>query len=276
MSRPYAEVIGDPIAQSKSPAIHNYWLGKLGIDAEYRACHVRPGELADYFARRREDAKWQGCNVTIPHKEKTVFQLDTTTREATTVGAVNTVRRDQDGRLHGRNTDVEGIWRALDGANSHRTGFEAKGGRAIIIGAGGAARAALFAIRRMGFASVSVVARSPERAEKVLRELHVEGEVLPLDAPLMADLVVNASPLGMVGQPTGSFDLSHMTEGGTVFDMVYVPLETRLLVEARRRGLRTIDGLEMLVEQAALAFAVFFSVSAPREHDAELRALLTA
>ena len=109
MNRPFAEVIGDPIAQSKSPAIHGFWLGKMGIDADYRACHVRPDELADYFSARRADPDWRGCNITMPHKQAVLPLLDGLDPAAERIGAVNTVVRRGDGSLIGANTDAPGF-----------------------------------------------------------------------------------------------------------------------------------------------------------------------
>jgi len=269
VTRPYAEVIGDPIAQSKSPLIHNFWLAKLGIDAEYRACHVRAEELADYFTRRREDAEWRGCNVTIPHKQAVRPLLDTMTRGATAIAAVNTVHSTDDGRLHGRNSDVHGIYRALDDVPLDDS-------RIVLIGAGGAARATAFALSKRAPAYVVILNRSVDKARRLLEEFRLPGEAKPLGAAPEANLIINASSLGMTGQPPLPVSLGNLPPGATAFDMVYSPLETPLLKEARNRGLRAIDGLTMLVEQAGEAFATFFRMAAPREHDAELRALLTA
>lgn len=267
--KPYAEVIGDPIAHSKSPAIHNFWLENLGIEAEYRACHVRAEDLPDYFAQRRQDAQWRGCNLTIPHKEAAIPLLDTRTRNAEEIGAVNTVRRSEDGKLHGRNTDVHGIWRALDGV-------ERKGRRILLIGAGGAARAAAFALRASDPAEIVIMNRSRDKAERLLAEFGLSGESCPLGPSPAVDLVVNASSLGMAGQPPLPVTLEHVVPGGAVFDMVYAPLETPLLREARTRGLHTVDGLAMLIAQAEQAFGVFFRAGADRRKNPELRALLTS
>ncbi|MBW8784456.1 MAG: shikimate dehydrogenase [Novosphingobium sp.] len=269
MSRAYAEVIGDPIAHSKSPAIHNFWLGKLGINAEYRCCHVGPDELAGYVLERRADPDWRGCNVTIPHKQAVLTLLDSIAPDARAIGAVNTVGPCEGGVLLGRNTDVEGIRRALDG-------IEVRGQRAVLLGAGGAARAAAFALKQMQPATVTVMNRSAAKAEQLLTEFQLDGIALPLGPAPEAELVINATSLGMGGQPPLPVTLEQLPAGAAVFDMVYAPLETELLREARRRRLRTIDGLTMLVGQAAAAFSTFFGAEPPREHDAELRALLTA
>lgn len=284
MTRPYAEVIGDPIAQSKSPAIHNFWLGKLGIDAEYRACHVRPEELADYFVRRREDADWRGCNVTMPHKQAVIGLVDQLDPTATVVGAINTVIPDGAGDLAGFNTDVPGFLEPLQAVLSQPHLYR----MARIMGTGGAARAIVSALTSKGFTLV-LAARDPAKARALLDELAPKGEHHAVDLAHFAfptqfefddrqglfDLVVNASPLGMIGQPALAFDFSHAPPGSVVYDIVTNPLETPLLVEARRRGFATIDGLAMLIGQAAVAFEKFFGQPAPRQHDAELREILT-
>lgn len=277
MSKPYAEVIGDPISHSKSPLIHGFWLEKLGIDAEYKACHVRSEQLGDYFAQRRGDAKWRGCNVTIPHKQEIAQQIENVDRKAKAIGAVNTVYRGEGGKLAGTNTDVEGVAEALGG-------LDLEGREATVIGAGGAARAAFALLAGSKCTSVHVMARNPQKAVKVADEcgLFAIGHLLAPDSPAFDGslLLINATQLGMNGQERmPGFVLSQLdelAEGALVFDMVYAPLETDLLAAARRQGIRTSDGLAMLIGQAAVAFEKFFGQPAPREHDAELRALLTA
>jgi shikimate dehydrogenase len=246
VSRPYAEVIGDPIAQSKSPAIHNFWLGKLGIDAEYRACHVRPDELAGYFAQRREDANWRGCNVTMPHKQAVMAFLDRLDPLAEKVGAVNTIVRERDGSLTGRNTDVGGFLEPLGDAQ-----FEA----VTVIGAGGAARAVLAALADRRVRWVSLQNRSIAKGEALLAEFGLKGAVSEPGAEVpVAELLVNTSSLGMAGNPPLPAVERFVKDGGTVFDIVTTPLDTELLQRARVRGQHTIDGLAMLLGQAALAF----------------------
>ncbi|MCB2047169.1 MAG: shikimate dehydrogenase [Novosphingobium sp.] len=273
--RPYAEVIGDPISHSKSPLIHNFWLEKLGIDAEYRACHVKPDDLPDYFASRRKDPDWRGCNVTIPHKQAVIASIDRLSDAAERVGAVNTVWRDSDGRLHGTNTDVDGIAEA--------TGRSAVG-KIVVIGAGGAARAAFALLATMPEADATVLARSPEKAERACSECGLFARTLTFAAGSGAFegacLVINATQLGMTGQeamPRFVLDeIEGMTPDGLVFDMVYAPLETELLRHARQNGLAVSDGLVMLVGQAATAFEKFFGQSPPRDLDDELRRILTS
>ncbi len=284
MSRAYAEVIGDPIAQSKSPAIHTFWLNQLGIAADYRACHVRPGELADYFARRREDPDWRGCNITMPHKQTAIALLDTVDPLAARIGAVNTVVRGEGGKLTGYNTDAAGFLEPLQPylRETHLVRM------ARVIGAGGAARAIIAALADQHF-TIVLAARDPAKAQALLAELAPKGEhhtpplehfVVPTDFAFddrsqLLDLVINASPLGMAGQPPLQFDLSHVPPGSVVYDIVTHPLETPLLAAARAAGFVTIDGLDMLIGQAAAAFALFFGQPAPRQSDADLRSLLT-
>ncbi len=285
MSKPYAEVIGDPIAQSKSPAIHNFWLGKLGIEAEYRACHVRTEGLADYFARRREDANWRGCNVTMPHKQEVRPYLGHLDPLAKQIGAVNTVVREGAGPLSGYNTDVAGFLEPLLPLLGQPHLFR----MARVLGTGGAARAIVAALSAEGFVIV-LAGRDPTKAQALLKELASGRDHRPVDIVHFADptdfafddrsgcldLIINASPLGMAGQPSLAFDFTHVPPGSVVYDIVTHPVDTPLLAAARDAGLRTIDGLAMLIGQAAAAFEMFFGVKPPREDgDAELRALLT-
>jgi shikimate dehydrogenase len=284
MSRPYAEVIGDPIAQSKSPAIHSFWLGKLGIQADYRAAHVSAAALADYLAARRKDPDWRGCNITMPHKQAAMTYLDAVDPQAARIGAVNTVVRGTDGALTGFNTDAPGFLEPLlpllAGTHLYRM--------ARILGAGGAARAIVAALAGANFTLV-LAARDPAKARALLDELAPRGEHHAVDLAHFADptdfafddrsqlldLVVNASPLGMAGQPPLVFDFSHVPPDSVIYDIVTNPLETPLLAEARQRGFATIDGLSMLIGQAAVAFEKFFGQPAPRQYDAELRGMMT-
>ena len=266
---PYAEVIGDPIAHSKSPLIHNFWLEKLDIEAEYRKTHVTPDGLAAYFLARRADPDWLGCNVTIPHKIAAMDYTDDPGGVRERIGAMNTIASETGGPLIGTNTDAGGFLQPL-------LRDKWKGDSALLVGAGGAARAILFALASLGVTDITVMARDPAKGQALLDRAGVKGRTIGMDSPLPAvDLLVNSSPLGMVGQPDLDLDLAPLPETATVYDIVYVPLETGLLKAARARGLRTLDGLEMLIGQAALAFDIFFDAEAPREHDEELRALLT-
>ena len=281
----FAEVIGDPIAQSKSPAIHNHWIAQLGLDAHYRARHVLAEDLPAYIASRREDRDWHGCNVTMPHKQAIIPLLDRLEIGAELVGAANTVTRRHNGALIGTNTDVGGFLEPLRDELARTHLFR----MARILGTGGAARAVAAALAEQGFTLV-VAGRDPARAQALLDEIDPDGEhhVASLaqfadptdfafdDRAGCLDLVVNASPLGMQGQPSLAFDFSHAPPGSIVYDIVTAPVETPFLRDARAAGFRTLDGLNMLIGQAAEAFEKFFGVKPPRgDGDAALRALLT-
>ncbi|TPG15759.1 shikimate dehydrogenase [Sphingomonas oligophenolica] len=267
---PYAEVIGDPIAQSKSPLIHRFWLKALGIEADYRKTHVSPADLADFVARRRDDPAWRGCNITVPHKIAALDLVEDRGDVRGSIGAINTIVRADDGALIGTNTDAAGFYAPL-------ADLDLAGAPVTVIGTGGAARAVLFALARIGVDAVTILARNPLKGAALLASFGLKGDALAISpvAPPAA-LLVNATTLGMTGQPALTLDLGALSEDAVVYDIVYAPLDTPLLRAARARGLDTIDGLEMLVGQAAVAFELFFGAAPPRDRDEELRALLTA
>ncbi|MGB3712758.1 MAG: shikimate dehydrogenase [Erythrobacter sp.] len=281
-ARPIAHVIGDPVSGSKSPAIHRFWLEKLGLDGDYEARHVEAGGLADYLSHAREDPDWAGCNVTMPHKQAVIRHLDRLDPVAETLGAVNTIVP-EDGELVGYNTDAPGFIEPLEPLLGDNHLFR----MARIVGTGGAARAIVAALAQRGFTLV-LAGRDPGKARALLDELAPDGEhhavhlshfAEPTDFPFddregCLDLVVNASPLGMRGQPPLPFDWSHAPPGSLAYDIVTDPGETPFLTNAREAGHRTIGGLAMLVGQAALAFAKLYSTAPPRQHDSELFGML--
>ncbi|MBW4330727.1 shikimate dehydrogenase [Stakelama sp. CBK3Z-3] len=267
---PVAHVIGDPITHSKSPLIHRFWLEALEMIGDYDAVHVTPADLGEYIARQRDMPEWRGCNVTLPHKLAILDHVADKGGLRDDLGAANTVFRDENGDLAATNTDIAGFYSPL-------AGFPFEESHVVVIGAGGAARAALYALGKAGTARVTVMNRSPLKAMGLIAKFGLKGDVVPLGSPLPpADLLVNASSLGMRGQPALDIDLSPLPDDATVYDIVYAPLETALLAQARERDLDTIDGLEMLIGQAALAFELFFGAEPPRDRDDELRAALTA
>ena len=269
LTTPYAEVIGDPIAHSKSPLIHNFWIDQLGLEGTYRAAHVTAEELPAYLDARRADPHWRGCNVTIPHKVAITQLVADPGQVATSIGAMNTVLSEGEG-LIGTNTDAAGFVSPLLAA-----GWEGKS--AAIVGSGGAARAILFGLKQIGVTDVTIIARNAMKAMGLLSQIGVKGKVIGLDAPLPpVALLVNASAMGMVGETAYTPDLSPLPADAVVYDVVYTPLETPLLATADARGLAVIDGLEMLVGQAAAAFQLFFDAEPPREHDDLLWERLTA
>ena len=253
-----AFVIGHPIAHSRSPLIHGTWLAEHGIDGSYEAIDVAPDELAGFVGRVREGA-FAGGNVTIPHKEAVFALCDEVDPLARQIGAVNTLVM-RGGTLFGTNTDYLGFLGNLDaGAPGWSEGLE----RALVIGAGGAARAILVALASRGI-PVILLNRTRASADRLAAELDGDITVGQLDdinaaAPL-AGLVVNTTSIGMHGSRFETFDLGLLNPGTIVTDIVYVPLETPLLAEARARGLKTVDGLGMLLHQAVPGFEAWFGV----------------
>jgi shikimate dehydrogenase len=254
---PRAGVVGWPIEHSRSPMIHRYWLKQLGIAGSYEKFAVRPGEFLEFAARIRE-GELVGANVTVPHKEAAFAACDDRTPVAEALGAVNTLWR-QDGRLMGDNTDVAGFLANMDEATPR---WAERRRLAIVIGAGGAARAIVYALISRGFERVAIVNRTQARAETLAAHFGGSTTVMAwsdLSKNLgEADLLVNSSSLGMVGQPPLAVGLSALPQRAIVADIVYVPLRTSLIEAASARGLRTVEGLGMLLHQAAPAFARWF------------------
>jgi shikimate dehydrogenase len=264
MTSGFAEVIGDPIAQSKSPAIHRHWLALAGLDFDYRATQVTRAELPDFVAGRRRDSNWRGCNVTMPLKLDAAILADDTTDRAVAAGAANILVA-KDGALLAGNTDVGGVLQLL----GPRLGQGAAGG-ITLLGNGGAARAVLVALRMLGIGDVRLQARDVADATRLAVQFGLSERPRPFDAAIDTAGLINATPMGMAGEPPFAIDLSGMPPAGWVFDLVTDPVETALLRAARERGLATIDGISMLVEQAAASFMLLFGQEPPRQDDAEL------
>ena len=274
-------VVGWPIEHSRSPLIHNYWLKKYGIEGSYTKEAVTPEDL-DGFLRSLHDRGFAGCNVTVPHKEaayKLVAQLKGSLHaNATVVQAANTLWLDGNGRLHATNTDHYGF---LTHLQSSLPGLTLKNRPVMILGAGGAAQSVDWALATTGVSEIRICNRSAERAEALVR-VNVRSETPRVAVPwerrskALEDcaLLVNTTTLGMANQLPLDIDLSRMQSAAVVYDIVYVPLDTELLKSARARGLRTVDGLGMLLHQAVPGFQKWFG--ARPEVTAELRALVEA
>jgi shikimate dehydrogenase len=258
MNRKAACVIGWPIEHSRSPLIHEYWIRQLGLGAEYRREAVPPDRFADFIAHLA-DHGYVGANVTVPHKEA-ALALSAPDALAAAVGAANTLWRDG-GVLRSTNTDVEGFVASLDaGVPDWAGGVES----AVVLGAGGGARAIVFGLIERGVRHIHVVNRSLDRA--VAMQQRFGDRVVPCgwdqrqNALAGAGLLVNTTTLGMAGQPPLLIELAPLPATAVVADIVYAPLVTPLLDAAGARGLRTVDGLGMLLHQAVGAFARFFGV----------------
>jgi len=267
MSIPYAEVIGDPISHSKSPLIHRFWLKGLGLEGDYRAVRVSKEKLRAYLVERRSDPDWRGCNVTMPLKEAVLDHIDDLNEEAGRLGAVNCIARRASGQLYGTNFDSEAVLQSLVS--------DQWSGRAVLVGNGGAARAALWALPLLGFDEILVLSRDPAKAAAMAEQLGIEVCTAPLSGQPECSLLINATPLGMAGFPPLPISLDAMPEGAAVFEMIYNPLITALVAAARNRGLRVFDGLTMLIEQASMSFVSFFGSGIDEERRTAVRAVLT-
>jgi shikimate dehydrogenase len=256
---PRAFVCGHPIAHSRSPVIHRYWLDKHQLPGDYLAVDTPTEELHALFDEVRS-GRWRGGNITIPNKEKAVELVDWIDPAATAIGAVNTVWMDGD-RLCGGNTDAGGFAANLDvGAPAWR-----QGQMALVLGAGGASRAVIFALIAAGYDQIIVANRTMERGQALATEFTKTRAITLTQAQSAvnhADLIINTTALGMSGhgdaQSPVSLDAARPDAIAT--DLVYTPLMTPFLTEAQSRGLRAVDGLGMLLHQAAPGFAHWFGV----------------
>lgn len=267
-----AFVTGHPIKHSRSPKIHGHWLAKHGIDGSYQAIDVSPQDFAE-FLRTLQANDYRGGNVTIPHKEAAFALVDRRDQAAEEIGAVNTLWL-EDGALWGGNTDAHGFAANLD---DHAPGWATKG-PAVVLGAGGASRAVIHALKERGVADIRIVNRTLARAVELRDRFGagVSAHGMAATDELLADagLLINTTALGMVGNEALAGDPTLLPDHAIVTDIVYVPLETPLLAAARARNLKTVDGLGMLLNQAVPGFEHWFGVR-PRV-TAELRALIVA
>ena len=261
-----AGVMGWPVAQSRSPLMHNHWISTLGLEAAYVPLAVKPENL-ETALRALPALGFAGCNVTVPHKEAAYKICDHLDASAKKVGAVNTVVVREDGTLEGRNTDATGFAESL---RAEACGTGNSGATAVVLGAGGAARAVIVALIELKFARIRIVNRSLERAEAVaasFADQKVTFEAIGWDhrndALDGASLLVNATSLGMRGQPNLEIDLAPLAQGSVVTDIIYSPLETPLVLAARELGLTAFGGLRMLIEQARPGFAAWFGQLPP-------------
>lgn len=255
-----AGVMGWPVGHSRSPRLHGYWLEKLAIDGAYVPLAVRPEDFA-LVLRALPRMGFAGANVTVPHKEQALALVDMVEPLARRIGAVNTLVVHGDGSIEGRNTDAFGFLENLRHGAPH---WRADSGPAVVLGAGGAARAVCAALVDAGVPEIRLVNRSAGRARQVAADIGGHFTVLGWDrlesALDGAALLVNTTTLGMTGQPPLEIDLSPLPVHAVVNDIVYAPLMTDLLVAAAARGNRAVDGLGMLLWQAAPGFEAWFGM----------------
>jgi shikimate dehydrogenase len=263
-------VIGAPVEHSRSPQMHEAAYRALGIDATYERVHVEPEDLERFLDERSRS--FRGFNATLPHKEHLLSLVDVVTERATVVGAINSVTVEADGRLEGDNTDAPGLVGALAEAE-----VVVKGARVVVLGAGGAARASVVGLGEAGAARITVVARRPEAASSLCDSLapylSTDLDAVPLAGPLdglfgETDLLVQATSATLGDTDVArafasSLPLAALPDHAVVTDLVYAPLRTTVLAAAESRGLRTADGLGLLIHQGALSFERWLGRPAP-------------
>ena len=255
-----AGVMGWPVSHSRSPLLHGFWLRRYGVDGAYVPLAVPP-DRAEQAIRALPALGFRGCNVTIPHKEMAFRLVDRLDRDARRIGAVNTIIVAPDGALEGRNTDGFGFWENLVG-NAPLT-WSVRSGPAVVLGAGGAARAVVVALLDAGAPEIKLLNRTQARAAEIAADLGDprvrvgawDARAAALDG---AALLVNATSQGMTGYPPLDIDLSALPLSALVTDIVYVPLITPLLQAASMRGNPVVDGLGMLLHQARPGFHAWF------------------
>jgi shikimate dehydrogenase len=256
-----AGIIGWPVAQALSPLLHGFWLAEHKIDGALVPLPVKPEHFAVVVMGLMK-AGFRGASVTIPHKEAAFALAHDTDLAARAAGAVNLLIFHASGRIEGRNTDATGL-----AASLREEAGDLRGKPAVILGAGGAARAAVVALQDCGVSEIRILNRTRHRADTMAAELspHLKTKLQVVDswpiAAKSAGIVVNTTSAGMKGAPSVDLSLDELPASAVVCDIVYNPLETPLLREARTRKLRTVDGLGMLMHQAVPAFEAFFGVT---------------
>ncbi|WP_169566611.1 shikimate dehydrogenase [Sneathiella limimaris] len=262
-----AGLLGYPVSHSSSPRLHGFWIQKYGLDASYEAHEVQPDELMSQIADLKSHIEqtgneFRGCNLTLPLKETIIPYIDQLEQAASEIGAVNTLVISENGELQGKNTDWIGF---RDSLGDHLNLDRFVNGTALVLGAGGAARAILYALKSMGFSKIFLTNRTQARAQHLANEMkNIPIEVVPWDEKEQmlskTDLLVNTTSLGMKGQPPLILDLTDLKKTAVVTDIVYAPLETELLKQARLKGHSVVDGLGMLLHQAKAGFEAWFGV----------------
>lgn len=272
---PLAAVLGHPIAHSRSPALHNYWLKRYGIKGHYIPIDIAPVDLPRLL-RTLPELGFVGCNVTIPHKEAILQIADVVTDRAALIGAANTLIFRKDGKVHADNTDGSGFIANLRQNAPH---WAPGSGPAVVLGAGGAARAVVAALIEVGVPEIRLANRTRARADTIRSDfgakIHVHDWVQVGNLLDDAATVINTTSLGMTGKADFRIDLGRLNPKALCNDLVYTPLKTRFLIEAEARGATVVDGLGMLLHQAAPGFERWFG-QRPEVDEATRKAVLAA
>jgi shikimate dehydrogenase len=273
-----AGIVGWPVAHSRSPRLHGFWLEKYGIDGAYVPLAVEPRDAREALAALPR-LGFVGANVTVPHKEIAFSVAGTCDDAATMIGAVNTLICEEDGQLFGTNTDAQGF---VSNLQKQAPSWRPDNGPAVVLGAGGSARAVIYGLANAGVRNIRIVNRTKGRADQLVADFsrYLTPRFSVFDWPNRsaamagAALLVNTTTLGMKGAPKLELDLAPLLPAAVVADIIYVPLETELLRQARYTGRLAVDGLGMLIEQARPGFKAWFGVDP--QPSPELRAALTA
>jgi shikimate dehydrogenase len=256
-----AGIIGMPVAHSRSPVIHNFWLKAHGIGGAYVPLAVKPEQLKEAL-QGLVALGFRGCNVTMPHKQTAMPLLNRVNETARRIGAVNTIVVEQDGTLSGFNNDGNGFVQSLRDAKAD---WRADQGPILMFGAGGSARAVVVALLENGARQIRIANRTAEKAQAIAEEFGsaVKAIAWTERSAALADvaLLVNCTDQGMTGKPDLDVDLTRLAATTLVADLIYAPLETSFLAEARKRGCVTVNGLGLLLNQAKLAFKAWFGVA---------------
>lgn len=255
-----AGVIGNPIHHSKSPTIHNYWIQDLGINGVYVPFHILPEDFSTVI-RMLPKIGIKGFNITLPYKEAILPFIDTVSEEAKKIGAVNTVKINEEGKLFGYNTDGEGY---IEHLRRSIPSISFKNAKVLLVGAGGATRAIAYALHQANVASIAITNRTLEKAQQLMQDIAPSIEVVPWekrnDMLEGINLLINTSSLGMVGFPSLDLNIDALPSDAIVSDIVYKPRFTELLKKAEARGLKIAEGLGMLLYQAVPGFEMWFGV----------------
>lgn len=272
---PLAAVLGHPVAHSRSPALHNYWLKRYGIKGHYIPIDIAPMDLSELI-RTLPRLGFVGCNVTIPHKEAILQIADVVTDRAALIGAANTLIFRKDGKIHADNTDGSGF---IANLRQHAPHWVPASGPAVVLGAGGAARAVVAALIEVGVPEIRVANRTRPRADALRSDfgakIHVHEWVQAGNLLEDAATVINTTSLGMTGKADFHVPLDKLNPQALCNDLVYTPLKTQFLIEAEAQGATIVDGLGMLLHQAAPGFERWFGIR-PEVDEATRKAVLAA
>jgi shikimate dehydrogenase len=272
-----AGIMGWPVAHSRSPLLHGFWIEESGVDGAYVPLPVRPERIGQAL-RALPILGFRGCNLTIPHKRAALSAADRVEPLARRIGAANTIVVLPDGSLEARNTDAYGFYENL---RESAADWRPESGPAVVLGAGGSTRAVVVALADAGVAEIRIVNRTRDHAEVIRQDLSTPSTRISIHSwaeisyvQREAGILVNTTSLGMTGEPSLAFDLAPLPRSSPVVDIVYVPLETNLLAAARHRGHPVVDGLGMLLHQGRPGFEAWFGI--PARVSAELRARVEA